>query len=343
MTYIYPGAAHIHTKYSDGTATIPEIAFAAKKAGLSWIIISDHNTIAGYLNGEEGWYNGVAVLIGSEISPDDSDHYLAFNIAENVSPEQAPQDYINRVKKLGGIGFIAHPDERKDRKSGYKPLRWTDWNVKGFNGIEIWNHLSDWVDGYDSQKPLKHFLLREHGLTGPTEAVMKWWDELNNNSKTIVPAIGGVDVHCLHQKYFGIPVKVFPYLSSLKTVTNFLFLENKLSDDFAVAKKQILTALKAGQNIIANRTWNKQTPLFYFQNNAGQIYPGSSVKAEQYSKLCAHLPLKAVLRLIYNGRLVWEHETNKMEFNNPDEGKYRIEAYYRRKPWVFSNPIQIIK
>ncbi len=47
------GAIHIHTTHSDGTSTIKEIAKAAKKAGLEWIIITDHNNLKGLR--EEGW------------------------------------------------------------------------------------------------------------------------------------------------------------------------------------------------------------------------------------------------------------------------------------------------
>ena len=48
MKYISKGAFHLHSTYSDGTGTIPEIVRDAKKAGLDWIIITDHNCLAGY-------------------------------------------------------------------------------------------------------------------------------------------------------------------------------------------------------------------------------------------------------------------------------------------------------
>ncbi len=37
------GNMHMHTLYSDGTATHREIAEAAARAGLDWIIVTDHN------------------------------------------------------------------------------------------------------------------------------------------------------------------------------------------------------------------------------------------------------------------------------------------------------------
>ena len=42
-TYNYSiGAIHIHSKFSDGSGDIEQITKAAKKAGLDWIIITDH-------------------------------------------------------------------------------------------------------------------------------------------------------------------------------------------------------------------------------------------------------------------------------------------------------------
>ena len=39
----YKGAIHIHSLNSDGSGDIETITRAAQKAGLSWIIITDHN------------------------------------------------------------------------------------------------------------------------------------------------------------------------------------------------------------------------------------------------------------------------------------------------------------
>lgn len=345
MKYIYHGATHIHSTYSDGTFSIKEIAKAAKKAGLSWIIITDHNSLEGFENSEEGWYNGVAVIIGEEVSPDLSDHYLAFGIKEKISPDMPPQEYIQQVTDQGGIGFVAHPDENSERKSGHKALRWTDWSIRGFDGVEIWNQLSDWTDNYDPKNPLYHFFWRNHTLGGPTPKVLSWWDELNNETDKIVPAIGGVDLHALKYNYFGINLKIFPYKSSFKTITNTLFLNEKLSSDFESAKGQILTALKNGNNLISNRYWsrNLKMPLIYIEDKEHRVYPGGSIKLSSYSRLIVNLPKKALLRVLYDGQLIWEFETSMLDFNKLDVGKYRIEAYYKGKPWLFSNPIIITK
>jgi DNA polymerase (family X) len=45
------GAVHAHTKYSDGSNTIEEMARAAEKAGLTYLAVTDHSRSAGYAGG----------------------------------------------------------------------------------------------------------------------------------------------------------------------------------------------------------------------------------------------------------------------------------------------------
>ena len=68
----YKGAIHIHSLFSDGSGNIETITRAAKKAGLKWIIITDHNN----MDIEEGIINDICVIKGEEISPKKENHYL---------------------------------------------------------------------------------------------------------------------------------------------------------------------------------------------------------------------------------------------------------------------------
>lgn len=48
------GVFHVHTSWSDGTASIVEMARAASHVGLDWVGISDHSRAASYANGLDG-------------------------------------------------------------------------------------------------------------------------------------------------------------------------------------------------------------------------------------------------------------------------------------------------
>lgn len=344
MVHIYPGAAHVHTTHSDGTGTVEEVALAAKEAGLSWIIITDHNN----MDAREGFYDDVCVIVGHEISPHEGNHFLALDTPKPIDFELHPRKFIQEVKNHGGFGFIAHPDESVERKNSYPALRWADWGVKDFGGLEIWNYMSDWVDEYNSDEPLeslKALLFRNNILTGPTEQTLKWWDNLNNETPQIIPAVGGVDVHALEFKKSFLTLKIFPYKTTFETVTNFLHFEEALPNEFEGRKRSILKALRQGENLIANRAWTKKTkfPLFYVQNGYRKAFSGNSIELDDYTKLMVKLPQKADLRLLYDGQLVWNAQhTDNLEFDKLDRGKYRIEAYFQDKPWIFSNPILIV-
>lgn len=343
MVHIYPGAVHIHTTHSDGTGSLEEVVFAAKQAGLSWIAITDHNN----MDAQEGFYDGVCVITGTEISPDDSNHYLAFDIQRPISCEIHPRQFIQEVKNQGGFGFIAHPDESVERKNSYPALRWTDWGMRDFGGIEIWNYMSDWVDFYNADEPLetlKALLFRNNILSGPTPQTMRWWDALNNETPEIIPAVGGVDVHALEFQKSFLKFKIFPYKTTFDTVTNFLHFDEALPKDFYGRKTAILKALKKGENLIMNRVWAKKnkTPVFCIQNSSRRVFSGGTIELDDYTTLMVKLPQKAEINIFYDGQQIWKTVGDNLEFDRLDRGKYRIEVYFQGKPWIFSNPILVM-
>ena len=109
----YVGNLHIHSAYSDGAGTIPEVAQSAKRLDLDFIIFNDHDYMTENLHlEEEGFYNGVLVLLGLEIGGR-YHHYLAYDVKEMIrSGSLSPQKVIDLVEKQGGFGFMAHPFEK---------------------------------------------------------------------------------------------------------------------------------------------------------------------------------------------------------------------------------------
>ena len=180
-TYRYMGAIHIHSIFSDGTGNIDEISRAAKKAGLDWIIITDHNS----LDIEEGYYNEVCVIKGEEISPLNDNHYLAIGIRECINSDN-PAEFVKEVKNQGGFGFAAHPDEGINKKgfprnNKYSPIKWTNKNILP-DGVEIWNWFSQWCDNLNDKNIFSliySFLFGNNLVNEPCNETLKWWDELN--------------------------------------------------------------------------------------------------------------------------------------------------------------------
>ncbi|MEW5821055.1 MAG: CehA/McbA family metallohydrolase [Cyanobacteriota bacterium] len=347
--YEYPGAIHIHSTYSDGTSTIEDIAKDAKRAGLRWIIITDHNTLEGLDNGREGYYEDLCVMVGLEISPEEGNHYLAFDIKENINHEQPAQNYIKEVNDQGGFGFIAHPDEMGGRDNPYPPLRWDDWDINGFQGIEIWNFMSDWVDTLTTKNKIKKFLYPVESLHGPTAKTITWWDKLNNQNNKIVPAIAGLDEHCFRYNYIGLNLKVFPYYKTFKTLLNYIQIDDFLSNDFETAKKQIYKAIKSGNNImINNKLGNYSGTVFtatkrdlnqkYVKSTAGEI-----LEIENDFIIDIETPQPSEIKLFHNGKEIKSEMTRHLKFKSNEPGSYRFEAFKNGKHWILSNPIKVIK
>ena len=70
---------HLHSTYSDGTATVPELLEAARNADVDALLLTDHDTLAARRDGWEGDHEGVFLFVGIEVSPKHG-HYLAFGV-----------------------------------------------------------------------------------------------------------------------------------------------------------------------------------------------------------------------------------------------------------------------
>lgn len=67
------GDLHCHTKLSDGSMGIEDVVFYAKRMGLDFIAITDHDTMAGVTRASVlGQRYGIQVIPGVEISCIDS-------------------------------------------------------------------------------------------------------------------------------------------------------------------------------------------------------------------------------------------------------------------------------
>lgn len=339
ITYKYLGAIHIHTSHSDGTGDIDSIAKSAKNAGLSWIIITDHNNF----DAQEGMINGIYVIKGEEISPDYGNHYLALGIDKLINCSDNCQGNIDAVNSNGGFGFSAHPDESVKRNNPYNPLKWTDKNIIP-DGVEIWNWFSQWGDNYDSRNIfgiIYSYLFRQRLVSKPYRKTLDWWDKLNQNKQQTVPAVGGIDAHAFKITKYIIPVTVFPYEFSFKTIVNQIHLERELSKDFQKAKEQILNALKNGNNIIANLSADKNIPEIYITNKNTTAQSGEIIKLDTDTYINVECKKQTQITVVKDGIQINTTRTKKLKLKLTECGKYRVETEIKGRGYAYSNPIII--
>jgi len=342
------GAIHMHSVFSDGSGEVDEIARFADEAGLDYIILTDHNTLRAMNEGFEGWYNNTLLLVGCELNDKHNEnHYLAFGINEAFSTRIPAKEYVKKVKEAGGIGFIAHPFEKRKHMVEHPPYPWTDWDTEDFTGIEIWNHMSEWMENLTEQNKYQAFIHPLRSIISPTKETLQKWDELNIKRKVV--GIGGVDAHAHKYNVLGfMEVEVFPYKVLFKSIRTHILIDEELPQkdedmSFIKMKKLIYSALESGNCFVAN-DYHADSKGFRFFAEAGKkkYLMGQTVEYQGKIKLNVLVPLQnAEICLIHNGELVATEEGTGAKFIVTEPGVYRVEVYHNKKAWIFSNHIRI--
>ena len=121
---------------SDGSGNRETIAAAAARAGLKFVIITDHGD-GTRVPDAPAYIAGVLCIDAVEISTTGG-HYVALGLGPAPYPlgGQAAA-VVEDVARLGGFGFAAHPDSTRTE------LAWSDWTLP-FDGIEWVNADSEW-------------------------------------------------------------------------------------------------------------------------------------------------------------------------------------------------------
>jgi hypothetical protein len=346
--YEYIGALHMHSTFSDGSGEVKEIARFADEVGLDFIVLTDHNTLRALSEGFEKWYGGTLLLVGCEINDkENKNHYLAFGINEAYSTRLSAKEYVKKVKDSGGIGFLAHPHEKRKHMAEHPPYPWTEWDTDDFTGIEIWNHMSEWMENLTEQNKYQSFLHPLKTIVAPPAETLAIWDKLNQKRKVV--GIGGVDAHAHKYNLLGfLEVEIFPYKVLFKSIRTHLLTDSELlkDDSKKILKKNkeiIYGTLKQGRCFVANDYHAESKGFRFFAKSKGRSYQmGDTIKGSSKINLKVLLPtVKAEIKLIYNGKNIDTVEDNEAEFIVTRPGVYRVEVFYNKKAWIFSNHIRI--
>lgn len=344
---------HVHSNYSDGSLGHQAIAEAGIEAGLDAIITTDHNVLVKDL---ENYYRKdgkkILVLVGEEIhdksrEPQKS-HLVTFgqshelcNYANNI------QLLLNHLKKNGALSFIAHPFEEALPLVNETDITWEDWDVEGFTGIEIWNHLSELKNTSKNWISLLfHVFFPNSYAKGPHHQTMKKWDEILLSGKRIV-AVGGSDAHCLKMRKWFLERHIFPYQFHFNSINNHLFLPQPLSGNFLNDRKLIYDAFSKG-NLFVGYDLPDSTKgfRFYAQGKSSNAIMGDEIDLDPSITFQIKIPDEAECRLIHNGKVIktWVNQ-DICSFITKSPGIYRVECYIQylgiKRGWIFSNPIYV--
>ncbi len=344
----YTGVIHVHSKYSDGSGSVEEIVKAAKESDLDFLILTDHNTLRALDEGYEKWYGRTLLLVGSELNDkENKNHYLAVGINKAFSTRLPAKEYVKKVNESGGVGFIAHPHEKRSSMKEHPPFPWTAWDIEDFTGIEIWNHMSEWMEGLTEENKYNRAVHPLRSIVAPPKETLQVWDELNLKRRVV--GIGGVDAHAHKVNLLGFfEIEIFPYKVLFKSIRTHVLTEQKLSTDndplkFKETKKLFIDALRKGHCFVSNFYHGDAAGFRFFAESKGKHYQmGDTVPELKSVKLRVLLPNpNATIKLIKNGESVAEIKDKEAKFVVDNAGAYRIEVFLEGNAWIYSNHIRI--
>ena len=342
----YQGAIHIHSTYSDGTGTMAEIIEAAQKAGLNYIILTDHDTLKPRMEGWEGWHDDLLVIVGVEVS-NYRGHCIAMGVDRKVRKYRSLGRIIEDIDSQGGLSFIVHPHGRFRPIFHMRTNEWRNWEVNGYTGLEIWSYMFDWIKDYRYYKSREFYKNPEDQISGPSPETIRKWDELCQRNRVV--AIGGVDAHAKTPGKIFKPlallnliknIVVFPYEQIFRTIRTHILAEKPFSGDLQKDKQIVLGALRKGHCFLGYDALNSSTG-FRFLAGEGDTIMGDDIHARKDIKMESILPCQASVRVVKDGEVVDTVETQRHSFTARTPGVYRIEAFLRGKSWIYSNPIYL--
>jgi hypothetical protein len=335
------GVAHVHTAHSDGSGEVVDVEAAAAAAGLDFVIITDHNSLAGKTS--EGYGPaGVLTVVGTEISNREG-HLLAVGLPQLTYRFSGEAGHALRdVADVGGMSFAAHPES--DRQD----LRWKNWQLPGPWGVELLNGDSQWraagwfgLLGALARYPLNQDYALLRLLRRP--ATLDRWDTVLSRRAAV--GITGADAHgTLTTLSRALP---FPsYEAVFRIAQNYVLLDKPLGGTAAEDSAALLDALAKGRLYVGIGALAPADRFFFHAERADERWTmGETLPATGPVRLRAGgaLPMHTRLTLFHNGTALTSEE-GPIDQRVIEPGVYRVEAHVPgwEIPWIVSNPIYVL-
>jgi len=341
--------AHVHSTYSDGTATVPELLAAARDAGADALLLTDHDSLGARRDGWEGWHDGVFLLVATEVSPKHG-HYLAFGVdAEIAHAGRSALEIAAAVRAAGGFGVAAHPFSEGGRmlvpsvtRRIVLPHGWPALDDdRGCDGIELWNLTTDAAEGWRTPTDALRWLRDPEAAValGPPAHHVRRWDELSARRR--LPAIGGLDGHAPGIRIRGRVRSPLSHPRTFSLLRTHLVCERPLADDAAAARATIVEALAAGAAWLACPSVAPATGarVWAERGDGTTVAMGAEAPAGP-AVLRIRLPTAAQVTVHRDGVPVRRAHTAALDVD-VERGVHRIEARIGGRLWLLSNPVHL--
>jgi hypothetical protein len=346
------GVVHIHSRRSDGTGTIEQIASAAAKAGLSFVIITDHGDATREPE-RPVYHDGVLCIDAIEIGSNEG-HVVALGLPKSPYPLGGEtRDIVTDIARLGGMSIAAHPTSRK------KDLRWRDWAVP-VDGLEWLNGDSEWRDEpfIALARALLTYPVRKAStlaalLDRPEESLHEW-DALA--SVRPVVGIAGSDAHArIGLRGEGDPFKprIAVHLPSYEQAFKAFSISLSgvtLSRDPAVDAKAVVNAIRQG-HVYSTIDGLAGPAVVTYTAKSGEVEAQMGDTLPPGKRVDFHLesnaPPDSQITLFRDGRIAAQTTGGRLAYMSEELGTYRAEIVLADSPgrppipWVVTNPIYV--
>ncbi len=344
------GVFHLHSVFSDGLGSVEEICQDARAQNLDFIILTDHGRPNRLSSAATTWNHDTLLIGASEFSLH-AGHLAAagYRVPAYVFPPEA-QEAIDEVNRDGGVTFVSHPLDRK--------VPWTDWQARGFTGIEI-------LSLYQMARrnflyvltlfPLQYLLTPDFALTSVIsypQGELEVWDRFNHEGKYY--GIYALDTHAKipisKKKSFHFP----SYGATYKILRVYVKVDRELEKDANAAAATIIASLRRGNffNVIESLAAANGFENYYVERDGRQVEMGGDALAAGGSlvlKLPFHFPTDILIRK--DGKTFQAIENNNRQLvvvPLSEPGVYRCEISHHSGrfsdlPWILANPIFVAR
>jgi hypothetical protein len=341
---------HVHSTYSDGTASLPELLEAARGAGVEGLLLTDHDTLAARRDGWEGDHGGVFVLVGVEVSPKQG-HYLAFGVDRPIAHRGlSAAEIAGAVRAAGGVGFAAHPFSRGSHMlvpsmAGriVLPHAWGAVEDEGgLDGLELWSVLTDAAEGWRTPAEAVRWLRDPEAAVaaGPLADHLAIWDSLSARRR--VPAIGGLDDHQRGIRFRGRVRSPVPHWRTFNLLRTHLLCDRPLTGEVEADRSTIIRALREGAAWLHCPTVAPAYGCRFWAEDAdGSTLQMGAEGAARRTVLRLRLPRRAEVKVVRDGDAIHAELARRLDLEVAEPGAYRVEARVDGRFWLLSNPVHL--
>ena len=347
------GVIHVHSRRSDGSGTVDDIAVAANRAGLRFIVFTDHGD-ATRAPDAPVYLHGVLCIDAVEISTDGG-HVVALGLGKAPYPLGGDaRDVVEDLTRLGAFSIAAHPGSAKPG------LRWTEWSAP-FGGMEWLNGDSEWRD--ETPRAIATVLFTYPfrapeslaQLLDRPDDVMRRWDVLTRRRPVV--ALAAADAHArlgtrgVGESAQGSVSLHIPTYEQVFRTFSITLPQAHLTGDATADATAVLTEIRRG-HVYSSVDALAEPARLAFTATSGGIHAAAGDVLPASGPVALHVdtnaPADSMIALFMNGAIHQVgHGPTLAATVTGDPAVYRVEVTLPNSPgtppvpWLVSNPVYV--